>query len=537
MPRKTAIIIGAGPAGLTAAYELLDKTDVVPVVLEMSGDIGGLSKTVNFKGNRIDIGGHRFFSKSDRVMDWWRNILPLQGEPARDDRILGRPVPLSSGGLLRAIGHKQARPVPAPDPETNDEVMLLRRRLSRIFFLRTFFPYPVSLNVSTVLNLGLVRTMKIGFSYLKVCLLPIRKEESLEDFFVNRFGRELYETFFKDYTEKVWGVPCQKIKPEWGAQRIKGLSVTKALAHAFKRLWSRSDSVAQKDTETSLIEQFMYPKHGPGQMWETVAGLVRERGAEVLLEKKVVGVEHEGGRIRAVTVRDIPSGTVERFEGEFFFSSMPVKDLIVGFGSGAPGNVREVAEGLAYRDFVTVGVLLDKLKIRNETAIPTVNDIVPDNWIYIQESDVRIGRVQIFNNWSPYMVQDPRKVWIGVEYFCQEGNAFWRQADGAIAGLAADELARIGFIERRDVLDSVVIRMTKAYPAYFGTYDRFDEIRSFLDRFVNLFPIGRNGQHRYNNQDHSMLAAMTAVENIVNGVVSKDNVWSVNAEQDYHEEK
>jgi len=537
MPEKKAVIIGAGPAGLTAAYELLDKTDVVPVVLEMSGEIGGLSKTVNFKGNRIDIGGHRFFSKSDRVMDWWRNILPLQGAPARDDRILGRPVPLSQGGLQRAIGEAAAKAVPAPDPETTDEVMLVRRRLSRIFFLRTFFPYPVSLNASTVFNLGLFRTMKIGFSYLKVCLLPIREEGSLEDFFINRFGRELYETFFKDYTEKVWGVPCTRIKPEWGAQRIKGLSVTKALAHAVRRLWRRSDSVAQKDTETSLIEQFMYPKHGPGQMWETVAGLVREKGGQVLLGRKVVGVEHEGDRITAVTARDAATGEVERLEGELFFSSMPVKDLIAGFGGDLPGNVREVAEGLVYRDFVTVGVLLDKLKIRNETKVPTVDDIVPDNWIYIQESDVRIGRVQIFNNWSPYMVHDPRKVWIGVEYFCQEGDAFWRMPDDALADLASEELARIGFIDEADVLDSVVIRMAKAYPAYFGTYDRFDEIRSFLDRFVNLFPIGRNGQHRYNNQDHSMLAAITAVENIAAGVTSKDNLWSVNAEQDYHEEK
>lgn len=534
---KKAVIIGAGPAGLTAAYELLDKTDVVPVVLEARERTGGLSTTINYKGNRIDIGGHRFFSKSDRVMDWWLRILPVQGAPARDDLLLGRELNLDRAGGRRVPVDDEEKAAHAPDPEKCDEVMLIRKRLSRIFFLRKFFPYPISLNLSTIFNLGVLRTTKIGLSYLKAFLFPIRREESLEDFFINRFGRELYKTFFEDYTEKVWGVPCRMIKPEWGAQRIKGLSVSRALLHALKRMVRRESTLDQKGTETSLIEQFLYPKYGPGQMWEAVAALVKEKGGDIRLGMEVVEIELQAELIRAVIARNTATGELERFEGDYVFSSMPVKDLVSSFGAGVPSDVKEVAEGLVYRDFVTVGVLLRQLAIKNRTGIPTLHDLVPDNWIYIQESDVKIGRLQIFNNWSPYMVSDPETVWIGVEYFCQEGDEFWRRTDSALSDLAVEELARIGFIEPDDVLDTVVIRMPKAYPAYFGTYDRFQEIRAFLDRCKNLFPIGRNGQHRYNNQDHSMLAAMAAVQNILSGEESKENLWSVNAEQDYHEER
>jgi protoporphyrinogen oxidase len=534
---KKAVIIGAGPAGLTAAYELLDKTDVVPVVLEARERTGGLSTTINYKGNRIDIGGHRFFSKSDRVMDWWLRILPVQGAPARDDLLLRRELNLDRAGGRRVPVDDEEKAAHAPDPEKCDEVMLIRKRLSRIFFLRKFFPYPISLNLSTIFNLGVLRTTKIGLSYLKAFLFPIRREESLEDFFINRFGRELYKTFFEDYTEKVWGVPCRMIKPEWGAQRIKGLSVSRALLHALKRMVRRESTLDQKGTETSLIEQFLYPKYGPGQMWEAVAALVKEKGGDIRLGMEVVEIELQAELIRAVIARNTATGELERFEGDYVFSSMPVKDLVSSFGAGVPSDVKEVAEGLVYRDFVTVGVLLRQLAIKNRTGIPTLHDLVPDNWIYIQESDVKIGRLQIFNNWSPYMVSDPETVWIGVEYFCQEGDEFWRRTDSALSDLAVEELARIGFIEPDDVLDTVVIRMPKAYPAYFGTYDRFQEIRAFLDRCKNLFPIGRNGQHRYNNQDHSMLAAMAAVQNILSGEESKENLWSVNAEQDYHEER
>jgi len=521
---KTAIIIGAGPAGLTAAFELLQKTDIKPIIFETTNDIGGISKTINYKGNRIDLGGHRFFSKSERVMKWWQNILPLQGAPSKDDLLLHRNIPLSKDNN-------------APDPQKQDEVMLVRSRLSRIFFLRKFFNYPISLNLKTLQNLGLLRIVKIGWSYLTIRFFPIKKEKNLEDFFINRFGKELYLTFFKDYTEKVWGVPCSRIKPEWGAQRIKGLSITKAIIHALKNIFSKDASIDQKKTETSLIEQFLYPKHGPGQLWEKVAELISEKGGEVKLNQKIIGIEINENRITSLTIRNEKTGCEFEMKGNYFFSCMPVKDLVRSMGEQVPKEVRKISEGLIYRDFVTVGLLLGKMKIKNETKLKTVNNIVPDNWIYIQERDVKVGRLQIFNNWSPYMVQNDSNVWIGLEYFCNEGDELWKMEDKDFAEFAIDEFCKIDLIEKRDILDSVVIRMPKTYPAYFGSYDRFDEIRKFTDKFENLFLIGRNGMHRYNNQDHSMLTAMTAVENIMNHIKIKDNIWEVNTEEEYHERK
>ena len=521
---KKAIIIGAGPAGLTAAYELVTKTRIKPVIFEMTEDIGGISKTVKYKGNRIDIGGHRFFSKSDRVMEWWRNIMPLQGSPSRDDVILGREIPLSD------------KPN-APDPEKEDMVMLFRKRVSRIYFLRKFFDYPVSLSAQTIMNLGLWRTFKIGMSYFAQKAFPIKKERHLEDFFTNRFGKELYETFFKDYTHKLWGVPCDKIKPDWGAQRVKGLSVSKAIIHAIKKIFTPDSSIGQKGTETSLIGQFMYPKHGPGQLWETVADMIERKGGEVHKFQKAVKIEHKDGKISGVIFKNMKTGEETKVEGDYFFSTMPVKDLIRAMGDTVPDNIREVAEGLVYRDFMTVGLLLNELKIKNKSKIPTVNNRVPDNWIYIQERDVKLGRLQIFNNWSPYLVKDPDKMWVGMEYFVDEGDEFWTMEDSKFSSFAIDELEKIDIINKKDVLDSVVIRMPKTYPAYFGTYDRFEELQKYTYGLKNLFLVGRNGMHRYNNQDHSMLTAITAVENIINGIETKENIWAVNTEKEYHEEK
>ncbi len=522
---KRAVIIGAGPAGLTAAAELLRRTGIKPVILEMSSDVGGIAKTVNYKGNRIDIGGHRFFSKSERVMSWWASVLPVQGRPSRDEISLG----LDTAAKYSATSS-------GPDPENTDRVMLIRGRISRIFFLRKFFSYPVTLSLETLLNLGPARVMRIGFSYLRVRLFPIRPEKTLEDFFINRFGRELYSTFFEDYTEKVWGVPCSGIKPEWGAQRVKGLSITKTILHALRKLLpsSRSDA-SQKHTETSLIEQFWYPKLGPGQLWRSVADGVTSSGGELIFEARVTGVRHEGGRIKSVTAAT-PQGERE-FEADFFLSTMPVCDLVAAMSPAAPANVREVAAGLSYRDFVTVGLLMKKLRLSNRTALRTVNNVIPDNWIYIQERDVKIGRLQIFNNWSPYLVKDPSNVWLGLEYFCNEGDALWSMPDGKFSEFAAGELEKIGIIDRSDVLDSCVLRVQKTYPAYFGTYDRLGEVRAYMDGFENLFLIGRNGQHRYNNMDHSMLTAMLAVDAIERGDSSKAAVWSVNTEEDYHEAK
>lgn len=537
MSQKMAIIIGAGPAGLTAAYELLDKTDIKPIIYEMSNYIGGISKTVNYKGNRIDMGGHRFFSKSDRVMQWWQNILPLQGAPSRDDIILKRNIPLSQENIQRKLRVEDPRKVDAPDPEKTDRVMLIRSRLSRIFFLRRFFNYPISLDFNTFLNLGLIRIIKIGLSYIKIRLFPIKNEKSLEDFFINRFGKELYLTFFKDYTEKVWRVPCSRIKPEWGAQRVKGLSMNKAILHAISSIVSRDSSINQKKTETSLIGQFMYPKFGPGQLWEEVARNVKGRGGEIYLRHRVLGLKYQDNKIVEVEVKDEITGEITTTRANYFFSTMSVKELIESFGEGAPQEVHKVAQGLMYRDFITVGLLLKKLKIKNDTKIESINNIVPDNWIYIQERDVKLGRLQIYNNWSPYLVKDENSVWIGLEYFCNEGDELWSKSDEDFAKFAIDELAKIDIIEKEDVLDSMVIRMPKTYPAYFGSYDQFEIIRRFTDQFENLFLIGRNGMHRYNNQDHPMLSAMTSIENIIKDVESKDNIWAINIEEEYHENK
>jgi protoporphyrinogen oxidase len=414
--------------------------------------------------------------------------------------------------------------------------------LSRIFYGGKFFNYPITLEPSTVRNLGLTRMAKMGVSYLAASIRPITPETSLEDFYVNRFGRELYNTFFRDYTEKVWGVPCAQIAPEWGAQRVKGLSVAKTLSHAVKKRFQTrpSTDLSQQGTETSLIEYFLYPKLGPGQMWQTVTRRVIEQGGEVHLNKAVTTVHAENGRIASVDVLDTTTGTTERVIGDYFFSTMPVNELIASFDGGGtpvPATVQQVARGLPYRDFITVGLLLDRLKITNPNPHGAPGDTVADNWIYIQEPDVKVGRLQIFNNWSPYLVGKPGKVWIGLEYFVNEGDELWTMPEAEMAAFGINELAKINIIDPAAVEDSTVIHVKKTYPAYFGTYHRFDEIRSFTDGFQNLFLLGRNGQHRYNNQDHSMLTAMAAVDNVASGRLDKENVWGVNVEQDYHEQK
>jgi protoporphyrinogen oxidase/SAM-dependent methyltransferase len=402
--------------------------------------------------------------------------------------------------------------------------------------MRKFFDYPISLTLKTVANLGIFRTFKITLSYIKARLFPIKQEKSLEDFLINRFGRKLYETFFKDYTEKVWGISCDKIHPQWGAQRIKGLSITRAIKHAVKAAIRRDVSIGQKEIETSLISQFLYPKYGPGQLWETVADIVKSKGGQIYLSHKVIDLKSQNDKIVSLKVRDEKTKEMKEFKADFIFSSMPVKDLIEAM-ENVPVTVRDVAAGLCYRDFITVGLLAKKLRIKNDTNIKTINDIVPDNWIYIQENDVKIGRLQIFNNWSPYMVADPNTVWLGLEYFCNEGDELWCMEDEKFKEFAAAELEKIGIIDSTDVLDSVVIRVEKTYPAYFGSYDHFDIIKNYTDTFENLFLIGRNGMHRYNNQDHSMLTAMTAVENIISGITTKENIWQVNSEEEYHEQK
>lgn len=486
---------------MTAAYELLTRTDIHPIILERSCYMGGIARTIEYKGNRLDLGGHRFYSKSNRVMQWWLSQLPVTTQEE------------SNSVNLR---------------------FLLRRRKSRIYFLRRFFDYPVQPTWQTLSNFGFWRALRIAVSYLRSILFPVHPMKNLEDFFINRFGRELYRTFFKSYTEKVWGVPCTQIKAEWGAQRIKKLSIGKAVGHFLRLGGKKHDGVAQKETETSLIETFLYPKLGSGQLWEEVARKVLAAGGEIVTGFEVDGMETREGRVIAVSGKDA-EGRSRRFAGDYFFSTTSVKELVNAMGEGVPAGVHEIAASLQHRDFITVGLLLKQLKLREPGG--SACSLIKDNWIYVHEKDVQVGRLQIFNNWSPYLVADPAQVWLGVEYFCQEGDALWRKTDEEMAQLATEELARIGVIEQADVLDSTVARMPKAYPAYFGAYDRFAEVREYLDGVENLFLIGRNGMHKYNNMDHSMLTAMTAVANICAGITSKENIWAVNAEEEYLEEK
>jgi protoporphyrinogen oxidase len=522
MKQSRAIIIGAGPAGLTAAVELLRRTGIQPIVIEATQEIGGISRTVRYKGNRMDIGGHRFFSKSDRVMKWWLEMMPME-------TVAGQAVEIQYHGKRREVSAAG----PSPDPKGEDRVMLVRERKSRIYYLRRFFDYPLSLNARTLKKLGLMRTLRAGISYLRSALLPKREERTLEDFLINRFGKHLYWTFFKSYTEKVWGVPCDQISAEWGAQRIKGLSLKGVLLHFIKKHFRRSNAsgVAQKDTETSLIERFIYPKYGPGQLWEHAAKIVQEAGGELHLGIAIDRVDVEGDRVVRIGGTN-SSGERVMFEGDYFLSTMPVRDLIRAFTSEVPKEVAEVSEGLMYRDFVTVGLLAKKLAVNEEDG-----SLLRDNWIYVQEPDVQVGRLQIFNNWSPWLVASEDKVWVGLEYFCNDTDTLWNYSADEMKQLAIQEISKIGILNAEDVEDAHVVRVPKAYPAYFGSYDRFGTIRNYLDGFENLFLIGRNGMHKYNNQDHSMLTAMTAVDNMLHDVTSKENIWAINTEMEYHEEK
>lgn len=468
--KKEIIIIGAGPAGLTAAYELLKTSNYNVIILEESNLTGGISRTVEHNGNRIDIGGHRFFSKIDKVNNWWN--------------------------------------------EVQEEKFLIRSRKSRILYERNFYDYPVNLSSNTIKNLGFIRFIKIVLSYLKSLILK-RDEKTLEDFFINRFGFELYATFFRDYTEKVWGVPCHKIDALFGHQRIKGLSISSVLIHMLKKIFGNINS---KNVETSLIEQFQYPKLGPGQLWEDVARKIIKLGGKIIFEESVCNIEKEDSNIKSVKTKN---GNIYLCDN--IFSSMPIKDLINTFNN-APKDIKEIANKLEYRDFITVGLLVKNLEFKDLT----------DNWIYIQESDVKIGRLQIFNNWSPYLVKDKNTTWIGLEYFCNEGDELWDMAKEEFINLAISEMIKLNFIKEENLLDSIQIKVKKAYPSYFGSYDKFDNIKEYLNTVDNLYCIGRNGQHRYNNMDHSMMTSFEAVNSLIKNT-NKDKLWNVNTEKDYHE--
>ena len=496
---KIAIIIGAGPAGLTAALELVTKTDIKPIVFETTTDIGGISKTVNYNGNRIDIGGHRFFSKSDRVMNWWKDILPIE-EDTLDSTA-----------------------------DNADKKMLVRNRQSRIFYMSKFFDYPVTLSVKTLKNLGAVKVLKVGISYILTRIFPPKNLDNLENFYISRFGRELYNTFFKSYTTRLWGIEPKELSADWGAQRVKGVSISAVIFHAIKSIFKPKSDISQKGIETSLIEKFLYPKYGPGQLWEEVASRVKSRGGEVHTEQEVIGLELVDNKVRSVEILNRKTNEKTTVEGDYFFSTMPIKHLMERITPTPPHEVLRIAQNLSYRDFITVGVLLKKLKVEN--------GMTKDNWIYIHEPGVLALRIQIFNNWSPYMVKDPNTAWVGLEYTCNESDNIWNMSNGEMLNFALDELIKLGLADKEDFMDGTVIKMPKTYPTYTGSYYEMGTLRKYVDAIPNLYLIGRNGMHRYNNQDHSMLTAIEAVNNIVENVHTKDNIWSVNTEQDYHEEK
>ncbi len=517
---KNVVIIGAGPAGLTAAYELLKNSrDFNVIVLEESNAIGGISQTVKYNGNRMDIGGHRFFSKNEDVTKWWNELMPLQGSPAYDDKILNNAKPLAVNG---------------PDPEKTDRVMLIRNRVSRIYYAHKFFDYPVSLKMKTLKNIGLIKTLKVGCSYLKTTIHK-RQEDSLENFYINRFGKELYSMFFEKYTEKLWGRHPRMISADWGAQRVKGLSITAVIKDMFSKILPNKSK--NRKVETSLIEQYYYPKYGPGQLWETVATEIENKGGTILKNSKAVKINIVNSNIESVDYEN--NQQITNIKTDIVISSMPLKDLIYAMGENVPQDILTIAKGLPYRDFVTIGLLVSKLNLKNQTKIKTLGDIIPDCWIYVQDEGVKLGRIQIFNNWSPYMVNDVEKtVWLGLEYFCDEGDAFWNMEEKECVELAVSELIKIGILSNKDeVLDATRIKIKKAYPAYFDTYKDIDKLINYLNTVDNLYCVGRNGQHRYNNMDHSMVTAFETVQNILSGKKAKENIWNVNTEQEYHEEK
>ena len=514
---KKVLIIGAGPAGLTAAYELLTKSDEYDVTIFEESDVfGGISKTVNYKGNRMDMGGHRFFSKVPEVNAWWDKMMPMQGQLSRDDIMLGRSIPLSKDG---------------PDPESEDVVMLTRHRVSRIFFDGKFYDYPISLKLQTFKNMGLVNTVKCGFSYLGAMIHKL-PEDNLENFYINSFGRKLYSMFFEYYTENLWGRHPSEIDASWGAQRTKGLSIGGIIKDVFGKLFH----ISNRKVNTSLIEQFKYPKLGPGELWEVTAGKVEQSGGTIIKNAKVTKLRKEDGRIVSLTYEK--DGQDFEVEGDYFISSMPLKDLVGGMND-VPEGPASIAAGLPYRDYMTLGVLVKKLNLENKTKMKTVGDIVPDCWVYVQDRNVKMGRFQIYNNWSPYMVKDlEHTVWIGLEYFCNEGDEFWNMSEEEFSKRGVEEMMKIGLISSYDdVLDSHMEKVKKAYPAYFDTYDRIDDLIDYLDAIDNLFCVGRNGQHRYNNLDHSMMTSFEAVKCIMAGSTDKSAIWNVNTEKEYHEQK
>ena len=527
-------VIGAGPAGLAFTDKLLElRKDISIDIYEKSNYIGGISKTVNYKGNRIDIGGHRFFSKSDEVMKWWTNKFPIDISSLTDSDLI------SYQNSNRNIdGFKTIK-----DKKTNDNrIMLVRKRKSRILYSGKLYDYPLKLNLKTIKNIGTNKIINVGLSYLK-SKLDKKEPKNLEDFIVSRFGYKLYTMFFETYTEKVWGRHPKEISPEWGAQRIKGLSIRKVIIDIVRKLLSKiiktqSYGISQKDTETSLIERFLYPKYGPGQMWEEVANDLKEQNVNIFMNKPIKGIEFSSDKSKAESVLfNDEHGEIIKKKYDYIISTMPIKELIKSSKSENneyifPPEILKIADSLPYRDFITIGLLIKNI------SGPQMEPL-DDTWIYVQEPNVKVGRIQIFNNWSPYLVADKKNCWIGLEYFCNENDELWNKSNKELIELAKEELLKLKLTNSDAFLDSTILREPKTYPAYFDSYENIDTLINYVNKINNLFLIGRNGMHKYNNQDHSMLSGFRAAEIIANNQVnakSKEELWKINVEQEYHEE-
>lgn len=501
MAQKNAIIVGAGPAGLTAAYELAEKSDIKPIIFEKRSDIGGLSRTVERNGNRFDIGGHRFFSRSRNILKWWLNFLPI------DDYALQSPL----GKHLSCLQN-----MPSSGYLQSDDRMLICSRVSRILYEGDFFDYPLTFR--TFFSLDKMLFAEILFDYLKVRLFPRDRTDNLEEFFIASFGERLYEMFFKDYTKKVWGLPCKEIPADWGRERVKTLSLTKVLKDLFIDCFYRDNFGKFKNVETSLVREFLYPKFGPGQLWSKVAGSVLQKKGEIFLNHTLKGINQKGDRIVSMVFRDEKKGVDVTYEGDYFFSSAPIRDVAQKMTFGMSGEVANICMNLRYRGIIVVGLFLERSCLESQ---------LNDNWIYVQEKKIQMGRLQVFNNWSPYLVKEKDHVLLGAEYFCEKGDFLWNLTDESIRDLALRELAAIKLVNKNKVLDWIVIKEEDAYPSYGGAYRNFGEIIGYFNNISNLFLVGRNGMHRYNNMDHSMLSSMVAVENILKGITTKENIWDV----------
>ena len=514
---KRVIIIGSGPAGLTTAYKLLKEDNSLKITLiEKDSAVGGLSKTIYDEcGNGTDIGPHRFHSKNQEVMDLWNEVLPFQGKPAIDDIITKRNIIFKSDGA---------------DPEVEDRVFLKRKRFSRIYYKKHFLDYPIKLKPATILAMGIPTTFVAGMSYLKSCIHKI-PEINLESFMINRFGRVLYELFFEGYTQKVWGVHPSKISKDWGSQRIKGISLIKVLINAILTPLN-----LMKKKEISLIEEYHYPKYGSSQLWETMAQSIKDMGGEIILNNEVVGLHKEGDKITSLRVINTQTKEESEIFGDVIVSSMPIKDLLFNMND-VPPEIRELAQNLVYRDYVLVNYLVKKINLKNDTDNPTINNIAPDSWIYLQDNGVKAGRLDIMNNFSPYIVKDYKNdVVINLEYFCNEGDEFWTDTDENIINFGISELKNLNVIDDKDIKTSKVLRVTKAYPSYFGSYEKFDDIKGYLNTIENLYCVGRNGQHKYNNMDHSVLSGIIA-SRLILGNMDKNILWEVNTDSEYQETK